>query len=221
DPDLITSAVAGWTAGHYDIGLFKKNDHRVPADQLVIHALLPGTVDPRIGYNGLYLGQVQHSAMTLVNLPASHKSPEYLGHWAERSAEAYGYSCGVLDKSDLVRIGMRALLAVNRGSELPARCIITRYRHPESTRKVALVGKGVLFDTGGLSIKDSKNMHYMKSDMAGAAAALCTVEACARLGLPVDVMAVVPAIDNSVDALSTKPGDVITSYSGKTIEIID
>ncbi|MDQ3015509.1 MAG: M17 family metallopeptidase, partial [Bacteroidota bacterium] len=81
--------------------------------------------------------------------------------------------------------------------------------------------KGVIFDTGGISIKMSKNMHYMKSDMAGAAAALGVVEACARLGLKVNVMAITPMTDNSIDSTSIKPGDVISSYAGKSIEVID
>jgi len=221
EADMVSSAMAGYTAGHYDLGLFKKPDPSKPAPSKEIHGLLAPGADPQAAWHGFHIGQTQQEIMTLVNLPASHKSPEYLGHWAERSAKAHGYRCEVLDKEKIEALGMFAFLSVNRGSELPARLIITHYKHPRATRKVALVGKGVVFDTGGLSIKDSKNMHYMKSDMGGAAAALGTVEACARLGLPVDVMAFVPATDNSVDALSTKPGDVVTSYSGKTIEIID
>ena len=221
DPALLTAAVAGYTAGQYDLGLFKKPDPSKQAMPDALHVLLAEGASTTEAWNGFHLGTVQQEIMTLVNLPASHKSPEYLGHWAERSAKAHGYACEVLKKEKLEELGMYAFLAVNRGSELPARLVITHYKHPEATKKVALIGKGVVFDTGGLSIKDSKNMHYMKSDMAGAAAALGTVDACARLGLRVDVMAVVPATDNSVDALSTKPGDVVTSYSGKTIEIID
>ncbi len=124
---------------------------------------------------GIIVGQVQQEIMTLVNLPASHKTPEYLGHWAARSAKAHGYNAEVLNKSKLEELGMFALLAVNRGSEHPAQLITTHYRHPEATKKIVLIGKGVIFDTGGLSIKASKNMHYMKSDMGGAAAVLGTV----------------------------------------------
>lgn len=222
DPALITAALAGFTAGHYDLGLFKKADPARPAHVPgPVSALLAEGANPDHAWHGLHLGAVQQEIMTLVNLPGSHKTPEYLGHWAERSAKAHGYRCEVLRKEQIEELGMYAFLSVNRGSEMPARLIITQYKHPDATRKVAIIGKGVVFDTGGLSIKDSKNMHYMKSDMGGAAAALGTVEACARLGLRVDVTAIVPATDNSVDALSTKPGDVVTSYSGKTIEIID
>lgn len=223
DSDAQRQAAAnGWTTGNYEIGLFKNGEisHTSQHDQ-TIRIFVPADMNPQPIQTGVQLGQVQHEVMTLVNLPSSHKSPEYLGHWAQRSAATHGYQCEVLDKPTLEKLGMYALLAVNKGSEQPAQMIITHYRHPEATKKVALVGKGVLFDTGGLSIKMGKNMHYMKSDMGGAAAVLGTVEACARLGLPVDVMAIVPATDNSVDSTATKPGDVISSYAGKTIEVID
>jgi leucyl aminopeptidase len=139
----------------------------------------------------------------------------------KESAAMYNYTATILEKPELFEMGMHALLAVNRGSEHPARCIITQYKHPDATKKITLVGKGVLFDTGGVSIKLAKNMHYMKSDMAGAAAALGTVEACARLGLKVDISAIAPITDNSIDNTAIKPGDVISSYAGKTIEVID
>jgi leucyl aminopeptidase len=95
------------------------------------------------------------------------------------------------------------------------------YKHEAATKKIGLVGKGVTFDTGGVSIKDSANMHYMKSDMGGAAAVFGTIEAAAKLQLPVHIIGVVPTTENSVDGLATKPGDVIGSYMGKTIEVID
>jgi len=219
---LVQSAFAGWTAGHYDIGLYKQADHNHPKSAAAdLHALLAPGIDEATARDGMTLGLVQQEVMNLVNTPASHKSPAYLGAWAARSAAQYGYTATVLDKQDLTTLGMHALLAVNRGSEQPAVCVVTHYKHPEATQKIALIGKGVIFDTGGISIKDSKNMHYMKSDMAGAAAALGTVEACARLKLKVDVMAITPTTDNSIDGLSIKPGDVISSYSGKTIEVLD
>ncbi|HEY3384943.1 MAG TPA: leucyl aminopeptidase [Saprospiraceae bacterium] len=221
-PELIKSVFAGWTAGQYELGLYKQNDH---TDQKNGHhdiiAHLPANVDEQVAKDGITIGLVQQEVMNLVNTPASHKSPAYLGAWASRSAAQYGYTANVLDKQDLTTMGMHALLAVNRGSEQPAVCVVTHYKHPEAKKKIIFIGKGVIFDTGGVSIKDSKNMHYMKSDMAGAAAALGTVEACARLKLKVDVMAITPTTDNSIDGLSIKPGDVISSYAGKTIEVLD
>lgn len=220
-PDHVQTACCGWTTGQYDLGLYKQGENENGRNNTgVIYSHIPhGFI--QYAENGITLGLVQHEVMTLVNLPASHKSPKALGEWAQHSAAQYGYKSTVLDKQQLFSLGMHALLAVNRGSEYPAQCIITQYTHPEAGKKIVLVGKGVIFDTGGVSIKTSKNMHYMKSDMAGAAAALGTVEACARLGLTVDVMAIAPTTDNSIDNTSLKPGDVIGSYAGKTIEVID
>lgn len=217
---VISAAVAGWTAGQYDLGLYKQQD-QAKAGASDLYAILPSGVNEQVARNGMMLGLAQQEVMNLVNTPASHKSPSYLGAWAARSAAQFGYETKVLDKQDLTTLGMHALLAVNRGSEQPAVCVVSHYKHPEARKKVVLVGKGVIFDTGGVSLKDSKNMHYMKSDMAGAAAVLGTVEACARLKLKVDVMAIAPATDNSIDGLSIKPGDVISSYAGKTIEVLD
>lgn len=158
----------------------------------------------------------------LVNAPANHKNPDNLGRWAKESGKKYGYRVQVLDKDAIVAQGMHALLAVNQGSAAPPAFIIMEYRGKgENLPRVTLVGKGVTFDTGGLSIKPSTNMHLMKSDMGGAAAVLGTLEMAARLQLPVHLTGLIPATDNSVDALSLKPGDIISSYSGKTIEVID
>lgn len=99
--------------------------------------------------------------------------------------------------------------------------IVTEYSPENYEKTVVLVGKGVTFDTGGISIKNSANMHLMKSDMGGAAAVLGAVELAARLQLPVHVVGIIPSTENCVDGASTKPGDVIDSYSGKTIEVID
>ena len=223
--ELIRSAFAGWVAGQYDLGMYKhpdngsaKQNQNNGADILTC---LPADIDPDIAKSGMTVGHVQQEVMNLVNTPSSHKSPSNVGAWASRSAAQYGYEVEVLDKNQLTSLGMHAVLAVNRGSEHPAQLVVSHYKHPEATKKIAIIGKGVLFDTGGISIKDSKNLHYMKSDMAGAATALGTVEACARLKMKVDVIAITPLTDNSVDGTSIKPGDVISSYLGKTIEVID
>lgn len=118
-------------------------------------------------------------------------------------------------------MGLHALLSVSAGSKNPPRFIVMEYKHPAASKTIGLVGKGVTFDTGGVSLKPSTNMHYMKSDMGGAAAVLGTMELVAKLQLPVNVVGVIPSTENSMDGLAIKPGDVIGSYSGKTIEVID
>lgn len=219
-PELVSSVLTGWTIGQYDLGLFKNGTEEHDKKIGVIHSFLPDHFS-KAAHDGMTIGLVQQEVMNLVNTPSSHQSPEIVSRWAKESANQYGYEARILEKNELQQLGMHALLAVNRGSEHPARLIITHYSHPDANKKIILVGKGVLFDTGGISIKLAKNMHFMKSDMAGAAAALGTVEACARLGLKVDVMAVTPITDNSIDNTALKPGDVISSYAGKTIEVID
>ena len=220
DPEIILSAFTGWTSGQYDLGLYKNSNAEEAKHIDAVYSFIPDAFI-KSAEDGITIGTVQHEVMDMVNTPSSHQSPTVLSEWATNSAQQYHYEAKILEKNELMQMGMHALLAVNRGSEHPARCIITHYKHPDATRKIVLVGKGVIFDTGGISIKLAKNMHYMKSDMAGAAAALGTVEACARLKLPVDVMAITPITDNSIDNTAIKPGDVISSYAGKTIEVID
>ncbi|MEM9823947.1 MAG: M17 family metallopeptidase, partial [Bacteroidota bacterium] len=148
-----------------------------------------------------------------------------LGEWAKQSGKTYGYKVRVLNEKQIAAKGLHALMAVNRGSEYPPRFIIAEYQPKLKSKKplpkVGLIGKGVTFDTGGISIKGHQNMHYMKSDMGGAAAVLGAIELCAKLQLAVHLITIVPTTDNCVDARSVKPGDVINSYSGKTIEVID
>ncbi len=221
DSELVQSAFTGWTTGQYDLGLYKYGVEEGPKkNNPAFYSYLSDGLE-KSAQDGIIIGLVQQGVMNLVNTPASHKTPTVLADWAINSAQLYNYKSEILDKNELTQLGMHALLAVNRGSEHPAQCIVTHYRHADAAKKIVLVGKGVIFDTGGISIKLAKNMHYMKSDMAGAAAALGVVEACARLGLKVDVMAVAPITDNSIDNTAIKPGDVISSYAGKTIEVID
>lgn len=228
----VEAAVNGLILGTYHIGQFKNMANGSP------HPLTNGgamleilTTEPMVAgcqqaaARGQQMAETQLRIFDLVNAPGNKKSPESLGEWAKASGKAYGYTTQVMDKPQIEASGLHALLAVNRGSELPPAFIIMEYQPAhqsgEPLKKVGLVGKGVTFDTGGLSIKPSSNMHYMKSDMGGAAAVMGAIEAAARLQLPVHLIAIVPATDNCVDALSIKPGDVINSYCGKTIEIID
>ncbi|MCF0070296.1 leucyl aminopeptidase family protein [Dyadobacter sp. CY261] len=164
---------------------------------------------------------VQSRIMDLMNAPANYKKPETLAEWAKKSGEANGYSVQILEKTQLEAQAMHALLAVSKGSAEPPVMIVSEYKPEHYTKTVALVGKGVTFDTGGISIKPAANMHLMKSDMGGAAAVLGTVELAAQLKLPVRIVGVIPSTENAVDGVGMKPGDVIGSYAGKTIEVID
>ena len=215
-PAAVIAFIGGLKLGSYSAGQ-RKGDH-------VDHPLRNGSIHWEGGDAGeeLIQAEIQARIMALVDAPANMKRPQDLAKWAVESGETYGYEVRVLDKEACRKEGMHALLAVNRGSEDPAVCIVMEYRGGgEDEPTTAIVGKGVTFDTGGVSIKGSQNLHLMKSDMGGAAAVFGTLEAAARLKLPINVVGIVPATDNSVDALSIKPSDVIESHAGVTIEIID
>ncbi len=223
----IEEAIIGLFLGTYKIGRFKTEDNSTshPFDDesanITVVADLSEATAIKVANRGLAVAETQMRIMDLVNAPSNKKTPQILARWAITSAKKYGYKATIWDKAQIEEAQMGALLAVNKGSEDPPSLIIMEYKSDEATQKVGIVGKGVTFDTGGLSIKPSTNMHYMKSDMGGAAAVLGTMELVAKLKLPVHLIGIIPATDNSVDALSFKPSDVIQSYSGKTIEIID
>jgi leucyl aminopeptidase len=227
----IEAAVNGLLLGTYQIGRFKTKDlpdlHPLRSAGAQLELTVPAKAkdDCQIAAErGAAIAMTQMRIMDLVNAPSNKKRPVVLAEWAQQSGEQHGYSVKVMDKAEIEATGLHALLAVNRGSEAPPFFIIMEYKPKEASGdlpKVGLVGKGVTFDTGGLSIKPSANMHYMKSDMGGAAAVLGTMEAAAKLQLPVHLIGIVPTTDNSVDAAAIMPSDVIDSYSGKTIEIID
>lgn len=161
--------------------------------------------------------------MRLVNSPANKKTPEIMADQLRQSGTQYGYDVEILEIDQLKELSFGALLAVNQGSHHTAKCLVATYTPTDANyhQTVALVGKGVTFDTGGISLKPSSNMAYMKSDMGGAAAVMGAIELAARLQLPVRVHAVIPCTDNSIGSTAIKPGDIVTSYNGSTIEIID
>jgi leucyl aminopeptidase len=227
---LSEAAVNGLWQGSYHLGRYKTSNGQANVVQnadFELSIVLPEdqlAAAKEYCQRGLIIAQAQTEVMALVNAPANYKHPHDLAAWAKASAEKYGYQATIWDKEQITKAGMHALLAVNYGSPEPPAFIFLEYKGPNrngTQPKIGLVGKGVTFDTGGLSIKPSTNMHYMKSDMGGAAAVLGTMEAAARLKLPVHLVAAIPSTDNSVDALAVKPSDVISSYSGKSIEIID
>jgi leucyl aminopeptidase len=214
---------SGLKMGITPMNLFKKAPIESPIFNQISYIAI--NKDSSAGFEkGWELGNTINKIRQLVNLPSNKKSPIEMADWFRDSSKEHNYQLTILEKEQLEEEGFMALLAVNRGSTVPAKCLIAEYS-PKGAKDqiptIALVGKGVTFDTGGLSIKGHQNMHYMKSDMGGAAAVMGAVEMVAKIGLDVRIIGIVPTTDNSVDALSIKPGDVIGSYSGKTIEVID
>ncbi|MFZ5623454.1 MAG: leucyl aminopeptidase [Gemmatimonadota bacterium] len=153
-------------------------------------------------------------------LPGNVCTPTYLGERARELAAQHGFEVTVLDKPAIVAEGMGALLAVAQGSAQDPRFIVLEYRGSDDA-PVVLIGKGVTFDTGGISIKPAQNMEDMKFDMSGAAAVLGTFEMLGRLKPRVHVVGIVPSVENMPSGTAFRPGDVVKSMSGKTIEIIN
>ena len=161
-------------------------------------------------------------ARDLVSHPGNVATPDYLAEKGLEMAAGYGITCRVLERDELERLGMKALLAVSRGSHQPPRFITLEYRGGEEKgRPIVLVGKGVTFDSGGISLKPRGGMERMKDDMAGAAAVLGTLQAAAALRLPLNLVGLVPAAENLPGGAAYKPGDVVKAMSGKTIEIVN
>ena len=171
---------------------------------------------------GTILAEATNVARDLVNEPGNTLTPSELGRRAQAMARRAGIRCQMLGPRELHRLGARALLGVARGSQEPPRLILLEYRGGRrGGPHLGLVGKGITFDSGGISLKPAENMEAMKGDMAGAAAVLAATCAVARLGLPITVTAVIPTTENLPSGTALKPGDILRAMSGKTIEVIN
>jgi len=175
---------------------------------------------------GIEVGEIIASATNLardlINRPSNKATPTHIAEAATQMAGETGLASWVLSKEDLVHEEMHLLLSVNKGGDEPARMVILEHNADRTDLPtVVLVGKGITFDTGGISLKSSRNMEKMKGDMAGAAAVIGALKAAARLHLPLHVVGLTPLTENMPDARATKPGDVITSRKGLTVEIIN
>ena len=171
---------------------------------------------------GLAIAAGQTLAKDLGNLPPNVCHPTYLADEARRIAQEHGLEVEVLERDDMAKLGMHSLLAVARGSHQPPKLIVLHYTGGKASEKpVVLVGKGVTFDTGGISLKPGAEMDEMKYDMCGAASVLGTIQAVAAMKLPINLSVVVPATENMPGGNATRPGDIVTSMSGQTIEILN
>jgi leucyl aminopeptidase len=160
-------------------------------------------------------------ARDMVSTPSNEMTPSDLANEARESAKGKNIRCTVLDAAQMKEMGMNALLGVSRGSDEPPQLITLEYKGgKKSSPVVALVGKGITFDSGGISIKPSEKMDEMKTDMAGGAAVIAAVRAAAELGLPVNLVGIVPAMENLPGGKAYKPGDILKTLSGQTIEVM-
>lgn len=173
-------------------------------------------------HKGQILAEATNLARDLGNYPSNYITPTRLAEMALETAGQLGMECEVLEKPQLEALGMGAFLGVARGSQEPAKFIILKYLGSKDQPKpIALVGKTITFDTGGISLKPSEKMEQMKYDMMGGAAVLCAVKAAAQLKLPVNVIGFMPATENMPSGSAMKPGDVVKTLSGKTVEVIN
>lgn len=164
----------------------------------------------------------QFAAMDWLNKPANQKKVSQISNFLEKTAEKYNLSYKAFNREESRQEGLGAFAAVNQGSSQDAAFTILEYQSPvKDAKTVGLVGKCVLFDTGGISIKSSANLHYMKSDLGGATAVIGALITAAELQLPVNIVAILPITDNAVSNEAYLPSDVITAYNGKTIEVLD
>jgi leucyl aminopeptidase len=162
------------------------------------------------------------TARDLVNTPPSHLFPDEFAKRARALGEAAGLEIEVLDDKALAKGGYGGIVGVGKGSSRPPRLVRLSYRGAKRKgKRVALIGKGITFDTGGISIKPAANMHHMTSDMGGAAAVIATVVLAAQQKLPIDVIATVPMAENMPSGTAQRPGDVLTQYGGTTVEVLN
>jgi len=226
-PAKLAEAISeGAVLGLYRFGELKteRGEERADPAQLVIIATDAAALNEV--ETGLQAGRViaESTALArdLVNRPSNVATPSHIARVAEEVADATGLACRVLDKATMEALGMHLLLSVNQGGNEPARMVVLEHNADrEDLPTVALVGKGITFDTGGISLKPGQGMEAMKGDMGGAAAVIGTLRAVALLDLPLHVVGLTPLTENMPDSLATKPGDVVTSLKGLTVEIIN
>ncbi|HZD23156.1 MAG TPA: M17 family peptidase N-terminal domain-containing protein, partial [Acidimicrobiia bacterium] len=171
--------------------------------------------------NAVVMAEATMLARDWVNTPAGDKSPESLAGLMAGAAEDTGIEVEIWDRARIEDEKLGGLLGVAAGSDRDPRVVFGRYRPEGAGRHLALVGKGIIFDSGGLSIKPAKSMEVMKNDMAGAAAVIAATIAISRLGVPVDVTAIAPLTDNVIGGDATRPGDVLRPVDGPTIEVLN
>jgi leucyl aminopeptidase len=220
--DAAQMVAEGLAQGVWQYNEMKKpgDDRKPPLERVVI--LAPDAVSEiEAGHwRGAAIGAGQTLARSIQVLPSNICTPTYLANTARELAARHHFELTILDKAAIENEKMGALLAVAQGSAEEPRFIALEYRGAESP-PIVLVGKGVTFDTGGISIKPAQNMEDMKYDMSGAAAVLGTFEALGRLAPKAHVVGLIPSTENMPSGTAVKPGDVITSHLGKTIEVIN
>ena len=220
---LVEASVSGIFLGTYTLGHFKKvEEHPFLNPEFELEIISKTDFSVTL-IKGIKIAKAQLEVLQLVDLPPNVVTPKYLSNWATETGKEFGFTTEILDANACKIAGLEAFLSVGKGSEKEPQFVIMNYI-PETinakTKHVGLLGKGITFDTGGLNIKVAGMVH-MKCDMAGGGAVFGAMQLIADLKLDVKVTAIVPCCENAVDNKSFLPSDVIKSYAGHSIEIID
>ncbi len=219
----VQAAVEGLILGAYRFAEFR-SDKTASKDKglRTITALSIAKDAKKSVERGAAIAAAVATARDFVNTPPSHLHPDEFAQRAKAFGEAAGLQVEVLDEKALAKAGYGGIIGVGKGSSRPPRLVrLTHKSGKKGAKKVALVGKGITFDTGGISIKPAASMHHMTSDMGGAAAVVATVGLAAQLNLPVDVTATVPMAENMPSSTAQRPGDVLIQYGGITVEVLN
>lgn len=220
----VADIIAGTVLADYRFDRYKSSDADDSEDTKGIERLVisvGGSIDDEMREEAeaaRVAALAANRARELQQLPSNEVTPSYLADRAQELARLHpSLTCEVLDRSDMETLGMGGLMAVSSGTEEPPKLIVLRHTGPGKT--LGIVGKGVTFDSGGISIKPSRGMEEMKMDMSGAAAALEATGAIAELNLPISVLCVIPSTENMPSGSAVKPGDIITQLNGTTVEV--
>ncbi|MBQ31023.1 MAG: leucyl aminopeptidase [Deltaproteobacteria bacterium] len=219
---LGTVLAEGIQLGAYEFKQYKSPDDDSPKKLAKLRVCDPRKLtDSKSVKVGTVLAEATNSARTLGNTPPNDLRPQQVAEHAQALAKRHKLKCKVLEEQDMQKLGMGMLLGVSQGSEEPAKLIILEYRPAGAKQTVALVGKGITFDSGGLSLKPGKGMEEMKYDMCGSAAVLGAMSAVAQLKPKVNVIGVVAASENMPSGTAQRPGDIVTAYNGKRVEVLN
>jgi leucyl aminopeptidase len=218
---LAEGIVTGTILGAYSFDEFKSTNADDPEPPSLDSLTLLGPESVAAAVEAARIcAEAQNRARDLQSLPSNVATPSYLARRARELASAHPIvKVDVMGREEIIEKKMGGLVAVSQGSPEEPKLIVLRYENGGDGETLGLVGKGVTFDTGGISLKTPAGMHEMKMDMSGAAAVLCAVRAIAELELKVNLIAVIPSTENMPSGTAIKPGDIITQYSGKTVEI--
>ena len=226
--EMAQAIAEGLTLSEFNVGIYKTGDPAPPAAPSWIVAMPDQASDVLIRARaavdrGRLLAECSNLARELANEPGNALTPREFARRASTIATEGGVSVEILDEERIAQLGMGLLLGVARGSSEPPRLMVFRHDPPGAPAGpvLGLVGKGITFDTGGISIKPADGMERMKDDMAGGAAVACAMRAISLLQAPIRVVGVVPATENMPGGRAIKPGDVLKSAAGKTVEVIN